>query len=185
VGVDRDGFWGLVEDARAGVDDTVADPDGVADALTKALGGLEADQIAGFGVELARLQVESYRWDLWAAAYLINSGASEDGFDSFRGWLIAQGREVWEAAMAEPDSLADVVDEDRPEGFEGFDGEGVLHVGSHAYKNVTGDEPAYWKAVDAEAPDTPDLPAGKEIDFDDEDDLEAHLPRLAALYLES
>jgi len=184
VKVDRDGFWGLVEDARGGVDDTVADPDGVADALTKVLCVLEADEIAGFGVELARRQVESYRWDLWAAAYLINSRGSEDGFDSFRGWLIAQGREVWEAALGDPDSLADVVDEDRPEGFEGFDGEGLLHVGSHAYKNVTGDESAYWKAVDSEAPDTPDLPAGKEIDFDDEDDLHAHLPRLAALYLE-
>ena len=183
--MDRDGFWGLVEDARGAVDDTVADPDGVADALVKVLGGLEADQIAGFGAELARLQVESYRWGLWAAAYLINSGASEDGFDSFRGWLIAQGREVWEGALAEPDSLADVVDEDRPEGFEGCDAEAMLYVGSHAYKNVTGDEAAYWKAVEAEAPDTPDLPAGKEIDFDDEDDLETHLPRLAALYGEA
>ena len=181
--MDRDGFWGLVEDARASVDDTVADPDGVADALTKALGAAQAEEIAAFGVEFARLQVESYRWDLWAAAYLVNSGASEDGFDSFRGWLVAQGREVWDAALADPDSLADVVDEDRPEDFEGFDGEGMLHVASHAYKNVTGDEAAYWKAVDADAPDTPDVPAGTEIDFDDQDDLEAHLPRLAALYL--
>jgi len=182
--VDRDGFWKVVEGARATVDDTVADPDGVAGALRRELGGLSAEEIAEFGIELARLQVESYRWDLWAAAYLINSGASEDGFDSFRGWLIAQGREIWEAALVDPDSLADVVDEDQPDGFEGFDGEGVLHVGSHAYKNVTGDEAAYWKAVEAEAPDTPDLPAGEEIDFDDEDDLHDHLPRLAALYLE-
>ncbi|NUR98670.1 MAG: DUF4240 domain-containing protein, partial [Kribbellaceae bacterium] len=89
--MDKDGFWGLVEEARATVDDTVADPDGVADALTKVLGTASAEEIVGFGTELARLQVESYRWDLWAAAYLINSGASEDGFDSFRGWLLAQG----------------------------------------------------------------------------------------------
>ncbi|MBB6565797.1 DUF4240 domain-containing protein [Kribbella sandramycini] len=183
--MDRDGFWGLVEGARGEVDDSAADPDGVADALTRVLGGLGAEEIAGFGVELAGLLAESYRWDLWAAAYLINGGGSEDGFDSFRGWLVAQGREVWEAAMAEPDSLADVVDEDRPEGFEGFDGEGMLHVGSHAYKNVTGDDAAYWKAVEAEAPDTPDLPAGQEIDFDDEAELHDHLPRLAVLYLDS
>ncbi|GAA1569767.1 DUF4240 domain-containing protein [Kribbella hippodromi] len=181
--MDRDRFWGLVEGARASVDDTVADPDGVADGLIKVLAAARTEEIVAFGVELARLQVESYRWDLWAAAYLVNSGATEDGFDSFRGWLVAQGREVWEAALADPDSLADVVDEDRPEGFEGFDGEGVLHVGSHAYKNVTGDAAAYWKAVDAEAPDTPDVPAGAEIDFDDADDLQTHLPRLAGLYL--
>jgi hypothetical protein len=61
----------------------------------------------------------------------------------------------------------------------------MLHVGSHAYKNVTGDEAAYWKAVDADAPDTPDLPVGPEIDFDDGDELQTHLPRLCALYLEA
>ena len=37
---------------------------------------------------------DSYRWDLWGAAYLANGGCSDDGFDYFRGWLIGQGRKV-------------------------------------------------------------------------------------------
>ncbi|MFL6076856.1 MAG: DUF4240 domain-containing protein [Mycobacteriales bacterium] len=37
---------------------------------------------------------ESYQGDLWGAAYLINGGASDDGFDYFRGWLIARTRGV-------------------------------------------------------------------------------------------
>lgn len=40
------------------------------------------------------------------AAYLINGGRSDDGFDHFRGWLLTQGRATWQAALAEPDSLA-------------------------------------------------------------------------------
>jgi hypothetical protein len=50
---------------------------------------------------------ESYRWDLWGAAYLINGGCSDDGFDYFRGWLLSQGRAIWQATLADPDSLAD------------------------------------------------------------------------------
>ena len=32
-----------------------------------------------------------YRWDMWAAAYLIGGGCSDDGFIDFRAGLIAQG----------------------------------------------------------------------------------------------
>ncbi|VVE59175.1 hypothetical protein PAN31117_05280 [Pandoraea anapnoica] len=39
---------------------------------------------------------------------MINGGCSDDGFDYFRGWLIAQGKRVFMLALAEPDSLAEV-----------------------------------------------------------------------------
>ena len=38
---------------------------------------------------------------LWDAAYLINGGCSDDGFDYFRGWLVDQGRETFERCLAE------------------------------------------------------------------------------------
>ncbi|MEV6412054.1 DUF4240 domain-containing protein [Kribbella sp. NPDC051718] len=179
--MDRDGFWELVEAARVEVDDTVADPDGVADALTKALGELALEEIAGFGVEWERLQAESYRQDLWGAAYLINGGASDDGFDYFRGWLVAQGRETWEAALADPDSLADVVDEDLGEGFEGFNGEGMLSVAQHAYEAAGGSSAEYWEVVEAAGIDSPDIPAGENFDFDDDSEMESRYPLLAGL----
>ncbi|GAA1618447.1 hypothetical protein GCM10009789_85440 [Kribbella sancticallisti] len=179
--MDRDGFWELVESARDEVDDTVVDPDGVADSLTKALGELAPEEIAGFGVELERLLAASYRQDLWGAAYLVNNGASDDGFDNFRGWLLAQGREVWEAALADPDSLADVVDEDLGDGFEGFEGEGLLSVARHAYESATGSEQGYWDAVEAAGIDIPDIPAGENFDFDDTAEMESRYPLLAGL----
>ncbi|WP_257233953.1 DUF4240 domain-containing protein [Streptomyces sp. JV178] len=48
----------------------------------------------------------SYRAPLWAAAFTINGGCSDDGFDYVRGWLVLQGHEVFERAVADPDSLA-------------------------------------------------------------------------------
>ncbi len=182
--MDRDGFWGLVDAAREQVDDTVVDPDGVADALIKELGGLVAEEIVGFGVQFELLLSQAYRWDLWGASYLLNGGMGDDSFDHFRGWLVVQGREVWEAALADPDSLADVVDEDLQDTTELFDGEAVLAVGAEAYSAVAGSEKAFWAAVDAGTPDSPDVPAGEEFDFDDKGELESRFPRLAALYLE-
>jgi hypothetical protein len=36
---------------------------------------------------------------------LINGGMSDDGFTDFRYWLISRGRDVYERALADPDSL--------------------------------------------------------------------------------
>ncbi len=72
----------------------------------------------------------SYRWDLWGAAFVINGGCSDDGFDYFRGWLMLQGRDVWEAALRDPESLADV-------SFDGDAGcEDVLYAAGKAYEQV-------------------------------------------------
>jgi hypothetical protein len=36
----------------------------------------------------------------------VNAGCSDDGFEDFRGWLIAQARQVYQASLQDPDSLA-------------------------------------------------------------------------------
>jgi hypothetical protein len=48
----------------------------------------------------------------------------DDGFEYFLGWLMAQGRTRWEATLADPDSLADIVDADTGD----LDGEELLYV---------------------------------------------------------
>ena len=69
-------------------------------------------------------------WD--AAGIMKEYGCSDDGFIDFRAWLIAQGREVYFAALADPDSLADVV----PYGDCCF--EQLSYVGDYAYEQLTG-----------------------------------------------
>jgi uncharacterized protein DUF4240 len=136
-----------VEQARATVTDSAVEADEVAQDLAEVLADRPAGEIAGFEVELDRLLAESYRWDLWAAAYLINGGCSDDGFDYFRGWLVAQGRASWEAALADPDSLADLV-ADADLGDDGVECEALLDAAAEAYEQVTGDDEGLWDAVD-------------------------------------
>ncbi len=43
-----------------------------------------------------------------AVTTIMMNGCSDDSFDYFRGWLIAQGKDVYHAALRDPDSLVDV-----------------------------------------------------------------------------
>ena len=39
---------------------------------------------------------------------MIHGGCSDDGFEYFRRWLVSRGRDIYAAALANPDSLANV-----------------------------------------------------------------------------
>ncbi len=48
------------------------------------------------------------RWDIWGAAYIGNNGCSESNFRDFRYWLISRGKDVYEAALENPDNLVEM-----------------------------------------------------------------------------
>jgi len=111
-------FWDLIDSTRRGV---ANDPDAHIEALTAALAGLPESEIIDFDRIFTELWFKAYTWDLWAAAYIIGGGCSDDGFMDFRGWLISRGRKVYEAALADPQSLLKVVkDEDDECQIEGY-----------------------------------------------------------------
>lgn len=109
----------------------------------------------------------AYRWDLWAAAYIINGGCSDDGFRYFRDWLISEGRSVFEKALKDPDSLADLPHVD-PAELESF---GYVALDLHEEKGA-GRMPRSAAVEERE-------PAGEPWDEDAVGDL---LPRLDAKY---
>ena len=81
-----------------------------------------------------------YRTPLWGAAYVINGGCSDDGFDYFRGWLILQGREVFEHVVADPDVLADLpVIRAQAPGAAYLECEDTLYIASRAHRAATGE----------------------------------------------
>jgi hypothetical protein len=176
VPVDMQDFWAVIEDARAGAP---GGADVVAARAAGLLAALPAEQIVAAAQLLWDLMADSYRGDLWAAAYLINGGASDDGFEYFRGWLIAQGREAFDSAVADPDSLAalPVVQAAAAQGEE-LECEPVLGIAWDACLTATGER----------------LPAGSFTisyppvsfgwDFDDEAAMRARLPRLARLFMD-
>jgi hypothetical protein len=109
---------------------------------------------------------------------VIHGGCSEEGFDAFRGWLIAHGREAVAGAVRSPDSLADVpVVRGAAETGAVFEAPEVLTIAAEAYRQATGEE-----LPDEERPrsrpDVADL-----WDFDDEEEMQRRLPKLSALFL--
>ena len=126
----------------------------------------------------------SYQYGLWTAASLMcENGCSEDSFIDFRAWLIAQGEEVYLAALADPDSLADV------EAYGGCQFEELPYTGNETMKYLTGkdiyenmDLDAY-KALVVEL--KKGITYGDGIDYPYEwDEIEEYLPRLCEKYLE-
>ncbi len=99
----EDEFWNIIELTRS-----EAQRDQLSK-LTALLQQREAEQIVAFQAIYDMVHENAYRHNLVAAADLINDGISDDGFDYFRDWLISQGRAVYDAALANPDSLADVI----------------------------------------------------------------------------
>jgi hypothetical protein len=78
----------------------------------------------------------AYTSDVWNAAYMMTS-CSDDSFTDFRGWLIAQGKTIFEETLRDPDSLSDVV---VVENRDQYCWESLSYVASKAYWQKTGDE---------------------------------------------
>ncbi|GII57633.1 hypothetical protein Pth03_60220 [Planotetraspora thailandica] len=177
--MNTDDVWRLVEQARAALDDvTRDDADEVAEQMTALLSRRDPAEIIAFDQPLWDLLTASYRADLWAAAYLINGGASDDGFDYFRGWLIAQGETVYGQALADPDSLADLpVVADACARGDDLEGDAVLSAVWNAYQAVTGEEPPEGTFTIRHPP----LDPAWDFDFDDREEMRRRLPRLTAL----
>jgi len=95
-------FWRIITRAA----ESAHDPDAQVNALRTALRELSLEEIISFEVAFRRYLNEAYTWDLWGAAYVIHGGCSDDGFEYFRRWLVSRGRGIYEAALANPDSLA-------------------------------------------------------------------------------
>lgn len=176
--MDTKDFWKLIDDARTLVVDP-ADAGAVAGRVVALLAERPAEDILAAQQLLWDLMAASYRAPLWAAAYTINGGCSDDGFDYFRGWLIAQGREVFERVVADPDALAGlpVVRAAAEEGAD-LEGEDVLGVAWDAYRVATGEE----LPEGAFTIDYPGLDPEWDFDFDDAERVALRLPALDALY---
>ena len=144
--------------------------------LTEVLKKYAADEIVEWNHIFDRLAKAAYFQDMWGAAYHINGGASDDGFYYFRCWLIGMGKQVFSAAIADPDSLADVVHPDWDS--QGLEAYAETYAAAHvAWMEVTGnsDEADYpARSESAELLGTP-------WDFDDENELRERIPRLHKL----
>ncbi len=187
--MNKETFWSIIEEAKKRAEGACY---GAMDRLlTEALSALPVEEILCWQQIFQEYQRLSYKEKLWAAAYVINGGCSDDGFDYFRAWLTAQGKELFLAALAQPDCLADCeqAKEDETEFEE------MLCVACDAYFKVCGmkerNYEAFYSALDrhplpeherasiaAEIRYAPDI----DEEWDEDSGLSALLPKLCAKF---
>jgi Protein of unknown function (DUF4240) len=127
----REVFWRIIDETR---------PKGAwaalhSGALEIYLEGIPEEEIVSFETHFRQLMAESYRWDLWASAYIINGGCSDDGFEYFRAWLISQGQNFYERCLGDTEAVGSRASHDQDNEDEEF-----MYCGREAYKEKTGRE---------------------------------------------
>jgi hypothetical protein len=172
--MNEDQFWEIVESTKAAADGSYK---AHAANLLSHLGTLEPKEIEAFEQIFDQLTDRAYSWDLGGAAFLIRGGCSDDSFSDFRRWLISMGRTVYERALADPESLADL------ELGADADVDGQVRVTFEEFGCVAAR--AYRAKVGKEMPIIPGPytaePSGES--FEEESDAQARrYPRLFAKY---
>ena len=133
---------------------------------------LSPEEIISYQQHFDSLFDNAYKWNLWGAAYLIGGGCSDDGFMDFRYALISRGKDIYEAALKNPDSLAALGEEVE------IDNELFGYVAQEVYEKLTGKEIPNTKS------ESNDDSMGEEWDFDNEEENRKMLPELTRIFWE-
>ena len=91
-------FWTIIDNSDKGKN------------LERELLKLSDAELFTFKYLWGHFHAKSYNQALWAVAYTVMGGCSDDWFDYFRFWLVSRGKDVFTAAMQDHDSLADEFD---------------------------------------------------------------------------
>ncbi|MBU2020131.1 MAG: DUF4240 domain-containing protein [Bacteroidetes bacterium] len=127
--MDADKFWRIIATTIA---NSLGNYEKQQTELEKELLKLTAIEILEFDNKFRSLRGEVYNWDFWAAAYIINGGCSDDCFSDFRGWLIGQGKTIFENAIKSIETLSELKETNNG------DWEGLSYVPTDAYEKKTG-----------------------------------------------
>jgi hypothetical protein len=175
-----DGFWKTIDEARQASGKLVDIPRCLIDTLSQS----KESEIVDFGSQFEDCMDRSYDANLWLGAVVILGGCGDDRFTDFRCWLVALGREAFESALADPDSIAGL------ERFDGDYGDPTLFylrsVAQRAFcKRSTGDERDFDAGMRFESlfprREHPVL-KNRELASTTYEDAKTLLPRLAARF---
>lgn len=101
--LDEKKFWAIIKSLKAS---SRGDRDAFLELLEERVSEWEGHNLCALQARIDDLMTRAYTWDLWGAAFIMNGGCSDDGFEHWRAWLISQGREVYEAALTDAETLA-------------------------------------------------------------------------------
>ena len=163
--MNTDQFWQIIDSVHG---KSSGDMDRKCELLKEELSRLESNELCDFINHFDSADAAAYTWPLWGAAYVMHGGCSDDSFSDFRATLISQGREVYERALNDPESLVELdFDDEEDVCYEGFQ-----YVKNDVAEEKLGEIPKRKASF-------PDDPTGLEWD---EDSLEQLFPKLSAKY---
>ena len=112
-------YWEIIDQVHVasggGVD--IAAKEGL---LERELRKLSSEQLQSFRDHFDECLDRAYSHELWAAAFIINGGCSDDSFSDFRSSLISMGRRRFESALKDPESLVELGDAAEELFYEGY-----------------------------------------------------------------
>jgi hypothetical protein len=143
-------FWALIEKSKRKIKN---DREEQTEFLANHLSQQPEEEIFSFAGHFGHFYRQSYTSHLWCVAYIAMGGCSDDGFDYFRAWLISQGKETFQNALQDPDSLLVAFDKLRKTEEDGYpEFEEMLSVPLEAYRKKKGvddsDEEKYEEIAD-------------------------------------
>ena len=174
--INKDTFWTLIAQAKK-------HPGGPSEWLLEQLVDMGPEQAKQFD-DIASAYIKlAHQYGLWSAAAVMDRyGFTEYGFLDFRRWLVGQGKEVYMAALRDPDTLADAADY-RKRLFEP-----LVYMGKPAYQELTG-RPIYkiFDLAEIQVLKTKlaqDIVYGTGVNYlYNNEEIPLYLPRLCAKYL--
>lgn len=132
--IDADLFWEIIAPGDSSeVSGPIDDVSTRVEQITDRLAEFSASQIKVFDKLLWDVMQRLNHWDIWALAYLLQDGCSDDAFEAFRAWVILQGREAADLALSKPLDFLDRVD-----ASGALDGSTLLHAAAIAFDRRTG-----------------------------------------------
>jgi len=157
-------FWDIVQ--SAGSPDRV-DPVEQCEAITNTLSGSSKEHLLGFANLHLALLGQLYTLPILKACYAVIGYVSDDVFEDFRNWIILNGKERFEATVADPEVIASYAKVRDP--VEEICGEPLLYVCENSWDGDVEDLEAEYVY-----PEAPNISLGEPS----REEIASELPRL-------
>jgi hypothetical protein len=128
----REQFWTIIEEIHQA---SGGDMEFKCQLLEERLRQLTAVDVHSFEEHFTGYYYQAYTWGLWAAAYIIGHGCSDDKFSDFRSTLVSMGRDIFENALADPQALATMNYDPKGARYEGYQ-----YVACRVFRDLTGQD---------------------------------------------
>ncbi|MCP4137544.1 MAG: DUF4240 domain-containing protein [bacterium] len=174
----EDTFWGLIDESLS----KTSTSEEQIEYLQKQMLSLEEEAIIGFHYQFDKVYFNSYTSELWATAYVACGGCSDDGFDYFRCWVISRGKDVYNNALKNPDSLVTEFDKLSDDDFPEL--EDMLSLADDAISQKTGKD--FYDIIDNYEDDLNGYPSMKfNWEEDNEESMKKICPKVFEKYWEN